>query len=79
MTVSLSLVCMAVFGLILGICYERKLYNLRVQVRNLEQNLDMVKHGPSRQAEMDAWIQQESTPERAEERIAQYLARNPRF
>ena len=71
------LLCMAVFGLILGICYERKLYNLRVQVRNLEQNLDMVDFANAHQAEMDAWVQQESTPERAEERIAQYLARNP--
>lgn len=69
----------AVFGLFLTIIYERRLYNLRSEVRNLHQALDWAKHGPDRQVSHEAWVQQESTPERAEERIASYLARNPRF
>jgi len=47
---TVQLISMLVFALFSLILYERKLYNLRVQVRNLEQQLDTAKHGPSRQA-----------------------------
>jgi hypothetical protein len=72
---SVQLISMFVLTLFIVIVYERKCYNYRCELRNLE----FLQAQPVRQAEMDAWVQKESTPERAEERIAQYLARNPRF